>query len=455
MPATPSDPVPALTLEGVSFGYRNVPVVREVSIDVARGEMVGLLGPNGAGKSTLLKLASGVLNPERGRVLLGDDDVRTLSRRELARRVSVVPQDFAVQFAFTVRQIVELGRTPHVGVWGVSRAADRHAVDVALEATGTSELAGRAFNELSGGERQRVLLALALAQDAPVVLLDEPTAHLDIKHQVEVLELLRHFNVEQHLTVVAALHDLNLAARYFSRLVLFQGAIVADGPPTNVLDSTLLASVYGTPVQVGILRGEEHLSVLPPGAISSAAGPHEARAGGGRAVVHVIAGGGAGELMMRALADAGIAFSAGPLNFGDSDCALAERLAVQCIVEPPYAPVSPEGLAAMRERIVGTAAVVLCPMPLGHGNVAVVEAALEACRAGVPAIVLEPALGLERHDAGDWQSTTQATAILNAIRARDYSGRGEEVYAALSAAGARWASAPAEVLALLKDLMVI
>lgn len=254
----------ALALEHVSFGYTaGASILRDVTLRVRQGECVGLLGPNGAGKSTLLRLASGVLRAGSGHVLLVGDEVRALARDEVARRVAVVPQDFAVQFAYTVRQLVELGRTSHAGSWGFLRTEDHRAVVRALEATELESLAERVFNELSGGERQRVLVAMALAQASPMVLLDEPTAHLDIRHQIEVLELLRRLNHQRGLTVIAALHDLNLAARYFPRLVLFRNEIIADGPPEAVLDAALLSRVYETPVRVGTLPGEAYLSVLP------------------------------------------------------------------------------------------------------------------------------------------------------------------------------------------------
>src|SRR5579872_751162 len=364
---------PELMMDVVSFGYASALVVQEVTLGLAAGEMVALIGPNGGGKSTLLRLAAGVLRPRAGSVRLGGHTVTRLRRDAVARRVAVVPQDFSVQFAYTVREVVALGRMPHRTRLGIARTGDRAAIERALALTGMEALGDRIFNELSGGERQRALLALPLAQESGLVLLDEPTAHLDIKHQIEVLELLRRLNRERGLTVLAVLHDLNLAARYFPRLVLFNRCVVADGPPAQVLDAGLLERVYETPVQVGILRGEEHLSVLPPGYTPAATSLESTESA--RNSVHVLAGGGSGELMMRALADAGIPFSAGPLNVGDSDYALARRLAAVCYAEPPYAPVSPQGLAAARERMEQARAVVVCPAPLGSGNIALLEAA--------------------------------------------------------------------------------
>lgn len=442
-------PCEALAFESVTFGYRGEPAVEAVSFTIARGEMVGLLGPNGAGKSTLVRLASGVLRPSVGSVRIRGVDARALARDEVARRVAVVPQDFSVQFAYTARQVVELGRTPHRGSWGFARAGDREAIDAALAATSTAELADRVFNELSGGERQRVLIALALSQSAGIVLLDEPTAHLDIKHQIEVLEMLRRLNRERDLTVVAVMHDLNLAARYFPRLILFKRRVIADGPPAPVLDADLLARVYETPVQVGILRGEEHLSVLPPGYATGATGANGAEvatdAHAPRAMVHVLAGGGTGELMMRTLADAAIAFSAGPLNVGDSDYALALRLATVCFAEPPYAPVSAQGLEAASERMAAARVVVVCPAPLGPGNVMLLDATMQALRDGAVVILLEP--------GSDAASSDGETRDFAAVKERDFSGRGVALYEALARDGARLAASPLDVVRVLRQML--
>ena len=430
---------PALAFESVNFGYGRRMVVRNVTLRVAAGEMVGLLGPNGAGKSTLLRLGAGALRPQAGVVRLGGADIQRLSRREVARRLAVAPQEFAVQFAYTVRQIVELGRLPHHDIFSLTRREDAAAIEAALEAAGVAHLADRVFNDLSGGERQRVLIALTLAQGSPILLLDEPTAHLDIRYQIETLELLRRLNAERDLTVIAALHDLNLAARYFPRLLLFRETIVADGPPAHVLDATLLSEVYETPVRVGILRGEQHLSVLPPGQDAPVVWAAEQSGKADTPTVHLVAGGGSGELMMRALADAGVAFSAGPLNVGDSDYELAQRLAAVCIAEAPYAPVSTEGLAAARERMQSARAVILCPTPLGPGNIGLIAAALAVRQAGRTVALLEPAAS----------GPEDVEGVLASVAARDFSGRGQESYRRLLAAGCSIATTPAAALRLI------
>jgi iron complex transport system ATP-binding protein len=437
----------AIVFDDVSFAYSrgSGTVVDHVSLRVAAGDMVGLLGPNGAGKSTVLRLATRVLRPTGGRLQLQGNALESLDRREIARRVAVVPQDFSVQFAYTVQQIVQMGRMPRIGTFGIVQSADHQAVLEALESTGMLSLAGRIWSELSGGEKQRALIALALAQDTPILLLDEPTAHLDIRHQIEVLELLRRLNRERGLAVLAALHDLNLAARYFPRLVLFARRVIADGPPAQVLDEPTLSRIYQTRVQVGILRGEEHLSVLPPGYLNrETAFTGELRRATHTTLpeyVHIVAGGGSGELMMRALTDAGIEFVAGPLNVGDSDAALAERLAYLCILEPPFAAVSDQGLASARERMLAARAVIICPMPLGTGNVGLLSLAYQARQAGVPVFLFEPG-----HAAGVMDASSGRLDEYAEIASRDYSGTGVLTYQQLVAAGAQWVHSTADLV---------
>ena len=239
----------ALRFDHVSAGYGSTPVLRDLDLTVRRGEVVALIGPNGAGKSTMLRVASGVLRPSGGQVSLESDDLRALMPREVARRVAVVPQTSVYPAGMSARELVGLGRTPHLALLLGPRAQDRAAVNQALDVTGTLALADRLVDELSGGERQRVLLARALAQEPRLLLLDEPTANLDLFHQVAMLEVVRGLAGETGLSVLAAVHDLQLAALYCDRVLLVaDGSVIEDGAPEAVLTEPLLLRTFGQPV---------------------------------------------------------------------------------------------------------------------------------------------------------------------------------------------------------------
>jgi iron complex transport system ATP-binding protein len=409
---------PLLQVDGVTFGYGRQPLLYDIHLQVIAGEMIGLLGPNGSGKTTLLRLLSGVFRPQQGKVLLEGCDLQQWGRRGAAQRIAAVPQELHMPFAFTVEQMVSLGRTPFVNFLGSQSKEDHDIIEDALQATGIDALAERIFNQLSGGERQRVMIAMALAQQPKLLLLDEPTSHLDIKYQIETLELVQHLNHERRVTVIAAMHDLNLAARYFPRLLLFQRGIVADAGPAEVLEPGLLSRVYGVNVQVGILRGAEHLSVLPPGAEPKT----EEQPQHTRPTVHVMAGGGSGEVMMRALTDAHISFVAGALNIGDSDHALALRLAQEVITEQPYSPISPAILEQVRANLVQATFLIVCPMPIGPGNVPLLQEALVAAQDGLKVLLLSSPILADACSVDKPATLESDMPVYTAIEHRDYTG---------------------------------
>ena len=241
-----------LSLENLSLEIDGKRLVDAVLFDLRPGEFVGLVGPNGSGKSSLLRAIYRVLKPKAGRVMHLGDDVWKLSARDAARRTAVVAQERMGEFDFTVRELVQMGRMPHKGLLDADTAADRAIVDRCLADVGMGHCATRSFLSLSGGEKQRVLVARALAQQAPFLVLDEPTNHLDIRHQLELLALVRRLKT----TTLAALHDLTLAARYCDRLaMLHDGRLVALGTPAEVLTADRIRQAYGVRATISDTAG--------------------------------------------------------------------------------------------------------------------------------------------------------------------------------------------------------
>lgn len=260
------------TLEArqVTFSFNDTPVLDKVDLRLEQGRVIGVIGPNGAGKSTLLKLLSHLLIPVGGSVRLNGSDLRRWRSADLARVVAVVPQDPELPPAFTAWEMVLMGRTPYLGWMGRESERDQAIVYQAMDDTGISHLSHRLVSQLSGGERQRVVIARALAQQPRVLLLDEPTAHLDISHQVETLSLIGRLVREQEVAALAIFHDLNLAAQYCDELVLLdRGRVVAQGTPDQVLTPPLLGQVYGIEVVV-VLHPRSGLPVVLPAGVSKA-----------------------------------------------------------------------------------------------------------------------------------------------------------------------------------------
>ena len=247
-----SSPTHTLSAENLAVGYPGgKPVVDNVSLEIPAGDITVMIGANGSGKSTLLRTLAGALAPLSGRALLDGQPVDGLARREVARALSLLPQTPSAPEGLTIRQLCDFGRSPHRGMLGRARPDDAAAIDHALDATDLHELADAKLDAISGGQRQRAWLAMALAQQAPFMLLDEPTTYLDLGHQLELLDLLRRLNRERGTTVVMVLHDLHLAAHYADRIIaVADGRIVADGPPEKVVTQEMVAKVFRVRAEV-------------------------------------------------------------------------------------------------------------------------------------------------------------------------------------------------------------
>ncbi len=251
-----------ILVDKVRFNYNGVEIIRGLDLAVECGAFHGLLGPNGSGKTTLVKLLSGVLKPASGRIEVFGEVSDSISLRKLAQKIAVVPQGSHIAFPFTALEIVLMGRAPHLGGLSLEGAGDIEIAREAMEMTGTWEFRNRTMEQLSGGEAQRVIVARALTQQPQILILDEPTVFLDIKHQIELMELLSDLNRNRGLTILAVSHDLNLTSRYIKRATLISDGVArAEGPPAQVLTSENIFDVFGARVEIFKIGGR--MGILP------------------------------------------------------------------------------------------------------------------------------------------------------------------------------------------------
>lgn len=387
----------AVSCRNVSAGYRQQPVLHDISLTIQAGQMVALLGPNGAGKSTLLRVLTGLQPLTGGEVELFGRDLRQLRATERARLVAVVPQEVTTPMAFTVAELVALGRSVPRGRWAALAAADRQAIEQALAYTDTLELRDRYYSELSGGEKQRAIIAMALAQEPQLLLLDEPTSHLDINHRLEVLQLLERLNRERGLTVMMTSHDLNLAAEFFPHLALLNhGRITAVGAPAEVLREDVLEEAYHC--KLAVRRDATGLLMILP--TRTATAPTGKR-------VHVICGGGSGVEVLRRLCLAGWQVSCGALNQGDTDAQTAAALGIATALEKPFSPLSDGALAAASQLAQAADVIVVCEVLFGPGNVKNLDVARQA---GKPIL-----LNTRQMATRDFTSQREVPALLSAL----------------------------------------
>ncbi|NLA38723.1 MAG: ABC transporter ATP-binding protein [Methanomicrobiales archaeon] len=345
---------------GIDVSYGAKKVLEVVSLDAEKGEILGIIGPNGAGKTTLIKAMSRVVTPEGGEIHLNARNLESLSFREMAQQVAVVPQGFSISFDYSVRDIVMMGRHPYIGRLSSASPRDLEVCDNAMRLANVTHLAASSVNEISGGERQRVLIARALAQEPKILLLDEATSNLDISHRIEILDIIR--GLTDSVTVISVFHDLNLAAYYCDRLIMLKDQrVFAVGEPADVLTREAIRAVYGIDVLVKThpLTGKPY--ILP---VYGNAPGHQQQGG-----MHVICGGGTGSDLLYALHREGFRVSAGVLNLMDTDYATATALGIPCISEAPFAAISAGARDSLRQHIDSAHAVIVTAMPIGPGNI--------------------------------------------------------------------------------------
>lgn len=369
----------------IVYSYTRKPVVNDVSLEVKKGEFMSILGPNGSGKSTLLKTLSHIYIPDSGEIVLMGKPLDTYKRKEIAQRIAMVPQDTSLDFEFTVEEVVLMGRHPFLGRFGKEDVLDMDLAYEAMERTNTLHIKDSLITEISGGERQRVFIAKALAQNTSIMLLDEPTSHLDINHQIEILELLKRLNSEKELAIVLVIHDINLAARYSDRILLMKdGEIVDQGSPETVITPESIENTYGMKVVVETNRYTGHVTVTPIEVKRRLLGSERKR-------IHIIGGGGTSLELMNTLNQEGHYLSLGVINVGDSDWQHAKALRLQVIEEKPFSGISEKSTKKAFEKIMDSDIVVISPTPIGSGNLINLQLAMDALDKGIKVIrILRP-----------------------------------------------------------------
>ncbi|HID16843.1 TPA: ABC transporter ATP-binding protein, partial [Candidatus Bathyarchaeota archaeon] len=366
-----------LVIEGVVCGYGSREALRDVTLAVGRGEVLGVLGPNGSGKTTLLRVISRALKPWVGAILLDGREVYSMGEEELAREMACIPQESTLPFGFKALEVVLMGRNPHLGRFRWESKKDFEVAKKAMEEVGAWHLADRRFNELSGGEKQKVIIARALCQQPRVLLMDEPTKHLDVSSQIEVMELVRKLCKREGLTAVMVLHDFNMASRYCDRLLLLdRGRIAAAGTPEEVLTEENLRKVFKVRFLVEKHPVANSIYVIPI--------PERKPQGEGGLAVHVVCGGGSGSLMMGLLAKAGFKVTVGVVSALDSDFNVAKALRMDAVLEDPFSKISEKKFRENLSKILSSDAVVVTDFPVGFGNLRNLESALEGLKEGKP-----------------------------------------------------------------------
>jgi iron complex transport system ATP-binding protein len=373
-----------LRISGVDCHYGSIQALKNVTFSVREGEFAGILGPNGSGKTTLLRTISRTLKPTVGTVFLDDINIYDMKSREVARNVAVVPQEAVVTFDFTALDIVLMGRNPYIDRFGMESEEDLAIAKSIMKLTNTWDLADRPVNELSGGEKQLVIIARALTQEPSVLLLDEPTTHLDIGHQISIMDILRGVCKEKKLVVLAVFHDFNLATRYCdSAMLMNSGKMFSIGPIEEVLTGENIKKVFHVDMIVKRHPITDSLYVVPL-LISR---PKNAKSRHLR--IHVICGHGTGATLMKSLLEHGYTVTTGVLSTLDTDHDAARTLGIPVVSEAPFSPLTEENHKANLTMIDEASAIVVSEVPFGHRNLKNLEAAKAALERGKMTVLVE------------------------------------------------------------------
>ncbi|MCL5071709.1 MAG: ABC transporter ATP-binding protein [Actinobacteria bacterium] len=374
-----------LTIKNLSFAYDGSNVLDDINFDVVSGCFLSILGPNGSGKSTLINLISRVLKNYKGEIIVKGRSIQNLNSKEIAKIIAVVPQYSNIGFNFLVGELILMGRFPYVSRFGREKKQDFDIVESVMEKTKTLLLYKKRFNELSGGEKQRVIIAQALVQDTPIILLDEPTSHLDINFQIEIMDLFYKLNTDEGKTIIGIFHDINLAANYSKKTILLKnGMVFGYGEIKDTITKENIKKVFNSDVYVGKnpFTGKLYISPTFNPVFEVSADTRNIK-------IHVIGGGGAASPIINLLYGRGYTVSCGVVNNFDTDLDTAEMLGISYVSEAPFSPISLYSRRRNLEFIKSSDVVILPEIEFGHGNFPNLVSVKEAQELGKKVVIIE------------------------------------------------------------------
>lgn len=415
----------SIKIENLSFAYDEDLVLKSIDLEFVKSGFTSIVGPNGSGKSTLLKQISGILKPSQGSLIINGVDIKTINKKDIAKLMAVVPQNTALEFDYKVMDVVLMGRYPYISRFKGETPKDREIAIQNMKYTNTYQFKDRSFNQLSGGERQRVILAQALTQQPQILLLDEPISHLDLQHQIEIMTLIKKLSMDQELTVVAVLHDLNIAAAYSDFIVMMKdGELACQGTPVEAFTTQNIRSVFNIDVEVEV---SAHTNKPYIYAITR----HEIKKNNVRA--HVICGGGSGNEIISNLFRSGFEVSAGVLSIGDLDWKVSKDFDLKVAEDIPFTRISDDAYSINKKLAAEADYIVVTDFYIGKANIRNIEVLLEAELEGKPILIL----GDESIDQRDITEGV-ALSLYNKIKNRKSSitVSKEEMYSILNKAGA-------------------
>lgn len=399
----------SLQAQKLSFAYNKIPILKGIDFAIEKGCFLSIIGPNGAGKSTLVNIMSKVLFPFEGDLKIEGKSIKKLGSSEVAKKIAVVPQYTDMGFNFTVSEIILMGRYPHIKRFKGESRNDYDMCSRAMRLTKTGEFGSRKYNELSGGEKQRVIIAQTLAQDTPIIILDEPTSHLDINFQIEFMELFYDLNKNFGKTVIGIFHDINLALQYSEKIIMLkEGKIFASGRTADVITRSNIMAVFNSDVHVAKNPFTGRLYVSPNFNLRT---DKERKISKKEIKIHVIGGGGAASHILNILHNYGYILSAGVINNLDTDINTSQELGIIFINEAPFSPISKEAYLKNLELIRNADMVILPGIEFGNGNILNLEAVYEAVKMKKKIIVVDD-VNISRRDHIDGKATDLYNKII-------------------------------------------